>query len=118
MQLLAIAESLSLTIPLVIDPVDNLAKPARPQMCVHMVDSERCAAREGGIYPSPCSSEDDLKYRVVRVAVNAVQLQLVENTTALEIKVYFLAPFLLWSANPSALKFTCKILKNIYMYLL
>ncbi|XP_041461922.1 transmembrane protein KIAA1109-like isoform X2 [Lytechinus variegatus] len=86
-QLLAIAESLSLTLPLVTDPVDKLAKPARPQMCVHMVDSERCAAREGGIYPSPCPSEDDLKYRVVRVAVNAVQLQLVENTAALEIKV-------------------------------
>ncbi|XP_071510002.1 bridge-like lipid transfer protein family member 1 [Diadema antillarum] len=86
-QLLTVVESLQLMVPLVVDPIDRLSTPARPQMCIHMVDSELCAAREEGIYPSPCPSEDDLKYRVLRVAVNAVQLQLVEETSALEIKV-------------------------------
>lgn len=79
-------DAVQLFLHLAIDDMDDL-KPIEPiKYCVHMIPQKVCTIKEAH-YGTPCPEEGDLKYRMTRLRLSSVQLQIVETDCALDLKV-------------------------------
>ncbi|XP_022098164.1 uncharacterized protein KIAA1109-like isoform X2 [Acanthaster planci] len=85
-QTLSLVSFLQLFVHLAVDPLDDLQQPITSKNCVHMVKQQRCRIKEP-LYPIPCPTEDDYKYRMLRVSLRRVELMLVETGCALQVQV-------------------------------
>ncbi|PIK42313.1 hypothetical protein BSL78_20843 [Apostichopus japonicus] len=85
-QALCLVEAIQLFLHLAMDDMDDL-KPIEPiKFCVHMIPQKMCTMKEAH-YGTPCPEEGDLKYRMTRLHLSGVQLQIVETDCALDLKV-------------------------------
>jgi len=73
---------------LVEDAENNLRPPRLPKSCHHGLPPLKCSQSDPDT-KYRCPSGDDIKYRMIRLAVDAVDLFLLENGTAVEIWVRF-----------------------------
>jgi hypothetical protein len=73
---------------LVKDAENNLRPPRLPKSCHHGLPPLQCGQSDPDI-KYRCPSGDDIKYRMTRLAVDAVDLFLLENSTAVQIWVCF-----------------------------
>lgn len=70
------------------DDENALRPPRLPQECLHSVPPKQCPESDpDGTYR--CPSSNDVKYRMTRISVDAIDLYLVESGTAMNIWVEF-----------------------------
>ncbi|ESO89448.1 hypothetical protein LOTGIDRAFT_234295 [Lottia gigantea] len=84
-QIQNIAEFIQTFIMLVDDPENRLQRPVPYKLCQHMLPQPQC--RMLPKCPFPCPSAEDIKYRMVRVSVDNVNLFMVESGAAFNLKV-------------------------------
>jgi hypothetical protein len=70
------------------DAENNLRSPHLPKACHHGVPPLQCSESDPNTRYR-CPSGDDIKYRMTRLAVDAVDLYLLESGTAFQIWVCF-----------------------------
>lgn len=70
---------------LVLDQENVLQHPRSYRLCQHMSPQPECGKN---LTPSlPCPSSDEIKYRMTRVAVDSLEVFLVEDGSALNLQV-------------------------------
>lgn len=94
-QLYHLVTSLETLFLLVQDDENTLRSPDRPRTCVHGTDVNPCTHYEGK-KPVNCPSTDEIKYRMTRVSLDAVDLFLIESGTAMHM---WLSPVRVASCN-------------------
>ncbi|XP_050415172.1 bridge-like lipid transfer protein family member 1 [Patella vulgata] len=80
-----IAEFLQTFVMLVEDPENHLQNPVPFKLCQHMLPQTQC--RMLPKCPFPCPSADDIKYRMVRVSIDSVNIYMVESGAAFNLKL-------------------------------
>ena len=68
------------------DDENNLRPPRMPKACYHGLPPLQCSESDPDTRYR-CPSGDDIKYRMTRVAIDAVDLHILENGTAFQIWV-------------------------------
>ncbi|KAK6639579.1 hypothetical protein RUM43_007852 [Polyplax serrata] len=94
-QLYHLITSLETLVLLVQDNENALKSPERPRTCLHGTDVNPCTRYEGK-KPAICPSTEDIKYRMTRVSLDAVDLFLIESGTAMHL---WLSPVRISSCN-------------------
>ena len=84
--MLSLASFLQLFVHLAVDPLDDLQQPITSKLCVHMVKQQQCQVKEV-LFPVPCPTEEDFKYRMLRISLRMVDVMLVETGCALQCQV-------------------------------
>lgn len=85
-QLHHLVTSLETLALLVQDDENDLRSPGRPRTCMHGLDPAQCKEWESE-KRLRCPSTLDIKYRMTRVAVDAIDMYLIETGTAIHIWV-------------------------------
>ncbi|KAK3099624.1 hypothetical protein FSP39_007134 [Pinctada imbricata] len=85
-QLQNLIEFIQTFIMLVDDPENRLQHPKSYKLCQHMIPQPQC--RMLSKYPFNCPASEDIKYEMIRVSVDSVNLFLVESATAMNIQVF------------------------------
>lgn len=87
-QLYHIVSGLETFLMLAIDAESELRPPKALRHCHHGVPSNQCAHTKEEI-KYRCPTSEDIKYRMTRVAIDAIDLYLIESGTALHAWVCF-----------------------------
>lgn len=82
-QLYHIATSLETLVLLALNSENTLKPPRPPKLCLHGLPPLQCANSDSETRYQ-CPSADEIKYKMTRVAIDAIDLTLVESGTALQ----------------------------------
>lgn len=85
-QLYHVVTGLETLVLLMLDNENKFRPPRLPQECLHGVPPKQCLESDAdGTYR--CPSSNDIKYRMTRCAIDAIDFYLVESNTALNVWV-------------------------------
>ena len=121
-QLHHVVVGLETLVLLMFDSENKLRPPRLPQECLHGVAPKQCPESDpDGTYR--CPSSNDVKYRMTRCTIDAIDFYLVESNTALNLWVsiiYFSKPIMIINESMFIFKFYIDIfvgVSNSYCYL-
>ncbi|XP_014678865.1 PREDICTED: uncharacterized protein KIAA1109-like, partial [Priapulus caudatus] len=85
-QLASLVTALNTLVYLVLDRENVLQHPRAYKLCQHAVPQRACTRNPAA--PLPCPTADDVKYRLTRLAVDSLELFLVEAGSALNLQLF------------------------------